>query len=141
MTIQESQNLAANVMQYAAPFIPEGYEITVKIQPKQQKRDLEAEQAKAVIIRKIVCDYFNTTPEKVLMRTRANGFPLIRKFIVYFLKSYTTLILKDLGAYAGYCHSDSIKSIRLLAFWLNHDADLKDKADQINSLIINQIKI
>jgi len=132
MTIQDTLTLAQSIR---PAHLPENYEI--KIVPKNPDYFTAASN-----ITDLICNFTGNPRTLINKRGRKREISLTRKLIAYFLKRYATgLTLCEMGAFCNYDHSEIIKAEKVLIGWLPGDEELRNKVNELNTLIISNIKL
>lgn len=141
MTLQNSYTIAENIIQTAAPFIPDGYEVKVSV-VRKNTINKEMDELIAVEIQRLVCEYFNQTPELIMNKGRKDEIVFTRKIICFMIKAYTALTLTEIARYAGYNndHTMTLSAVKSLQNWMI-DPVIKEKVNNVNNFILRNTNI
>lgn len=84
----------------------------------------------------IVCDFYGMDKKAVLSKNRRKNLAMCRHITAYFLRRYTNMNLKEVGAFLGNRdHTTILNSVKQMKGWMQTDESLSRDIDAIRSLI------
>ena len=93
-------------------------------------------QQKADEILQVVCDYFGFEVKAIVGKRRMQSISLCRFVCIWMLRKYTRMSLKEIGEkLGGRDHTTVIYSIRALEGWMEGDAILKNRVNDIEKML------
>ena len=86
-----------------------------------------------------VCDWFDVTPDKLVIKSRKREYVVARQVSMYFLKQYTTMSLRKIGeTFGGRDHTTAIHSVRTVQWLMDSYESFTDDIKAIELKINNQ---
>lgn len=126
ITPKKIELLRANLQHIAMMFLDANVQIDIIVLPEGELPN----NPDAYL--KIICDVFDITERQIRMRCRKENITEPRKVWQYLLVKKSKLSLKEAGIITGgYDHATVINSIRKCEYFIEKDADFRDKFNQV----------